>query len=95
MIRRAAAQISCSLTIALALLCVAATKPATHQVRRATAVADEPDYSVAYQTNDFGSGLNAPRTRAAAVLVQDARTGEVLYEKTPMRRAPPPAPRNC
>ncbi len=81
MIRRAAAQINYPLTIALALSCLAATKPKTHQVRRATAVADEADFSVAYQTNDFGSNLNAPKTRAAAVLVQDARSGEILYEK--------------
>jgi D-alanyl-D-alanine carboxypeptidase (penicillin-binding protein 5/6) len=81
MLRRAAAQISCPLAIGLALLCLAATKPKTHQVKRATAVADEENYSVAYQTDDLGSGLSAPRTRAAAVLVQDARTGEILYEK--------------
>jgi len=81
MLRRAAAQISYPLAIGLALLCLAATKPKTHQVKRATAVADEENYSVAYQTDDFGSGLSAPRTRAAAVLVQDARTGEILYEK--------------
>jgi D-alanyl-D-alanine carboxypeptidase (penicillin-binding protein 5/6) len=81
MIRRAAAQISYPLTIALALSCLAASKPKTQPVRRATAVADETDFAVAYQTNDFGSNLSAPRTRAAAVLVQDARTGEILYEK--------------
>ena len=81
MFRRAAAQFTYPLTIALALLCVAAAKPKTHQVRRATAVADETNYSVAYQTNDFGSYFNAPKTRAAAVFVQDARTGEVLYQK--------------
>jgi D-alanyl-D-alanine carboxypeptidase (penicillin-binding protein 5/6) len=69
------------LSIGLALLCLAATKPKTHPVKRATAVADEENYSVAYQTDDLGSGLNVPRTRAAAVLVQDARTGEILYEK--------------
>lgn len=80
MIRRTVAQVSYPLAIALALLCLAATKPKSQQVRRATAVADE-NYSVAYQTNKLGSDLSAPRTRAAAVLVQDARTGEVLYEK--------------
>ena len=81
MIRRAVALTSYPLAILLALFCLAATKPKTHQVKRATAVVDETNYSVAYQTNDFGAALNAPKTRAAAVLVQDARTGEVLYEK--------------
>jgi len=77
MIRRIAAQISSPLAITLALLCCAASKPKSHQVKRATAVADEENYSVAYQTSD----LEAPRTRAAAVLVQDARSGEIFFEK--------------
>jgi D-alanyl-D-alanine carboxypeptidase (penicillin-binding protein 5/6) len=81
MIRRTAAQISNPLAITLALLCLAASKPKSHQVKRATAVADEENYSVAYQTHDLGSDLNAPQTRAAAVLVQDARTGEIFFEK--------------
>lgn len=81
MFRRAFAPGSCPIAIGLALLCVAATKPASPQVKRATAVSDEPAYSVAYQTNDFGTGTTVPRTRAAAVLVQDARSGETLYEK--------------
>jgi len=77
MFRRIAAQISSPLAITLALLCLAASKPKSHQVKRATAVADEENYSVAYQTSD----LDAPRTRAAAVLVQDARSGEIFFEK--------------
>ena len=81
MFRRAFALSSYPFAIALALLCVAATKPASHQVRRATAVSDEPDFSVAYQTNEVGAAITAPKTRAAAVLVQDARSGETLYEK--------------
>jgi len=82
MIRRAAAQISYPLTIALALLCVAATKPMKQQVRRATAVADETELAVAYQTNAIAPSFNgAPKTRAAAVLVLDARSGDILYEK--------------
>jgi D-alanyl-D-alanine carboxypeptidase (penicillin-binding protein 5/6) len=82
MTRRTAAHITLPVVIALALLCVAASKPENHQVRRATAVADEGDLSVAYQTDSVGAGLNgAPQTRAAAVLVQDARSGEILYEK--------------
>ena len=81
MIRRVVTHLTYSLTIALALSCVAATKSKTPQVRRAAAVADEADVSVAYQTNEFGPGVDAPKTRAAAVLVQDARSGEILYEK--------------
>lgn len=66
----------------MGLLCVAASKPESHQVRRATAVADEGELSVADQTDEGGVSLaDAPRTRAAAVLVQDARSGEILYEK--------------
>lgn len=81
MIRRIVLQIISSLAIALALFCVPAIKAKTPEVRRATAVADEADYAVAYQSSDLGSGLSVPRTRAAAVLVQDARSGEILYEK--------------
>ena len=81
MIRRAAAQIAYPLTIALALLCVAASKPKHHEVRRATPVEEEEaNFGVAYQTRDFGSDL-VPTTRAASVIVEDARSGEVLYEK--------------
>ena len=81
MFRRAVTLSSYPLTIALALLCVAATRPTSHQVRRATAVANEADLSVAYQTHDLGVEITAPKTRAAAVLVQDARSGETFYEK--------------
>ena len=81
MFRRAFALSSYPIALALALLCVAATKPASREVRRATAVADEPEYSVAYQTNTLGTEITAPKTRAVAVLVQDARSGETLYEK--------------
>ena len=81
MIRRATAPISYSLTIALAALCVAASKPKQHQVRRATPVdEEEANFAVAYQTRDFDSGI-VPSTRAASVIVEDARSGEVLYEK--------------
>ena len=95
MIRRVVTQLTYPLTIALALCCVAASKSKTPQVRRATAVADETDYAVAYQTNDLGADLNAPKTRAAAVLVQDARSGQILYEKNADAPAPPPARKNC
>ena len=82
MIRRTAARLTLPVTIALALLCVAATKPKQQQVRRATAVADETELAVAYQTSAVEPGFNSvPKTRAAAALVLDARTGDILYEK--------------
>jgi len=79
MIRRWFAQISCPLTVTLALLCVAASKPKT-EVRRATAVEDEPDFTTSFQGGQIYSD-GVPKTRAASVLVEDARSGEVLYEK--------------
>ena len=80
MLRRAAAQIAYPLTIALALLCVAASKPKQKQIRRATPV--EEELAVAYETRESNHGIGVvPRTRAASVIVEDARTGEVLYEK--------------
>ena len=81
MIRRTVAQLRLAATLALALLCVAAAKPKTPEVRRAQAVSDN-DLTVAYETHDPGrEDLAIPRVRAASVLVEDARTGEVLYEK--------------
>jgi D-alanyl-D-alanine carboxypeptidase (penicillin-binding protein 5/6) len=81
MFHRAAAPITYPLTIALALLCLAASKPKQHQVRRATPVDEEnTNFAVDYQTRDFDSEL-VPQTRAASVIVEDARSGEVLYEK--------------
>jgi len=81
MFHRAAAPITYPLTIALALLCIAASKPKQHQVRRATPVDEEDaNFAVDYQTRDFDSDL-VPKTRAASVIVEDARSGEVLYEK--------------
>ena len=80
MIRRTAVQISYPLTIALALLCVAASQPNTPQVRRAMPVTGDDEVAVAYQTREFNSDV-IPRTRAASVIVEDARSGEVLYEK--------------
>ena len=81
MIRRAVAQVRLAGALALALLCVAAAKPKNPEVRRAQAVSDN-DLIVAYETHDPGrEDLAIPRTRAVSVLVEDARTGEVLYEK--------------
>ncbi len=80
MIRRGVAQLAYPLTIVLAVVNVAAAKTKHHQVRRATPVDDNEDVAVAYQTREFDSSV-IPKTRAASVLVEDARTGEVLYEK--------------
>ncbi len=82
MICRAFAQIRTPLTIGLALLCVAASKPRQPQVRRATPVVDEEELAVAYESRAFETEFGVvPKTRAASVIVEDARTGEVLYEK--------------
>ncbi len=81
MIRRAVARFRLPGTIALALLCVTATQAKSPEVRRAKAVSDD-DLSAAYETTDlFRENVAVPRTRAVSVLVEDARTGEVLYEK--------------
>jgi D-alanyl-D-alanine carboxypeptidase (penicillin-binding protein 5/6) len=79
MVRRWIAQIAYPLSIALALLCVAASKP-TPQVRRAIAVDDEPDFTALEKSGQLPSGV-VPKTRAVSVLVEDALSGEVLYEK--------------
>ena len=81
MIRRAVACFRLPGTIALALLCVTATQAKSPEVRRAKAVSDD-DLLAAYETPDlFRENLAVPKTRAVSVLVEDARTGEVLYEK--------------
>src|SRR6478752_1333439 len=81
MIRRAVARFRLPGTIALTLLCVTATQAKSPEVRRAKAVSDD-DLPAAYETTDlFRENVAVPRTRAVSVLVEDARTGEVLYEK--------------
>jgi D-alanyl-D-alanine carboxypeptidase (penicillin-binding protein 5/6) len=74
-----------SVTLLMALLCVAASKPAKHQrVKRAIAVNDEETAAPApFPTPSAGEHEpnGAPKTRAAAVLVQDVRSGAVLFEK--------------
>ena len=81
MIRRALASFLLPGTIALALFCAGAVEAKKPEVRRARAVSDD-ELKVAYGTSDFGHGdIAAPRTKAVSVLVEDARTGEVLYEK--------------
>ncbi|HEY1582548.1 MAG TPA: D-alanyl-D-alanine carboxypeptidase family protein [Chthoniobacterales bacterium] len=82
MIRRAFAPLAFPLTIGLALLCVAASKPVHHQVRRATPADEDDELPIAYQSSDLDSAVGVvPKTGAASVVVEDARTGEVLYEK--------------
>ena len=81
MIRRAIAHFNFLATIALALVCVTTAQARKPEVRRARAVSDD-DLTVAYETHDFEREDGAvPRTRAVSVVVEDARTGEVLYEK--------------
>jgi len=81
MIRRAVAYLRLPGTVALALLCGTALQAKSPEVRRAKAVSDD-DLLAAYETPDlFRENLAVPKTRAVSVLVEDARTGEVLYEK--------------
>ncbi len=79
-------------TVLMALLCIAASKPKKHhhQVERATAVTGEEEQvsaaapaPAAFPTPSGGAREQngAPKTLAAAVLVTDVRSGEVLYEK--------------
>jgi D-alanyl-D-alanine carboxypeptidase (penicillin-binding protein 5/6) len=66
----------------LALGCLAEAKPKHKEVRRATPVEADDDLAVAYETSNLDSVTAVvPKTRAASVVVEDARTGEVLYEK--------------
>jgi serine-type D-Ala-D-Ala carboxypeptidase (penicillin-binding protein 5/6) len=81
MIRRAIAHFNFLATIALALVCVTTAQARKPEVRRARAVSED-DLTVAYETHDVEREDGAvPRTRAVSVVVEDARTGEVLYEK--------------
>jgi len=81
MMRHVVAYFRLSGTVALAILCVTATEAKSPEVRRARAVSDD-DLSAAFETRDlFREKLAVPKTRAVSVLVEDARTGEVLYEK--------------
>jgi D-alanyl-D-alanine carboxypeptidase (penicillin-binding protein 5/6) len=80
MIRRAAAQLRLPGMLALALLCVTATQAKSPEVRRAKAVSDD-DLSAAYETPTFPRKPRCSPYPGRLVLVEDARTGEVLYEK--------------
>lgn len=94
MMRKFPANCTVPVTLLMALLCVAASKPKKHHhtVRRATAAteeeADDPKplstaTPAAFPTPVPGQREEngAPKTRAAAVLVADVRSGQVLYEK--------------
>lgn len=93
MMRKFAAQCTVPVTLLMALLCVAASKPKKkhHTVKRATAVTEEADEPAARSSATPAAfptpvpGLReengAPKTRAAAVMVTDVRSGQILYEK--------------
>ncbi|HEY2800720.1 MAG TPA: D-alanyl-D-alanine carboxypeptidase family protein [Chthoniobacterales bacterium] len=86
MMRKLAARCTLPVTIAMALCCVAATKPKHqhdrhHQVKRATAVEDDDSTSTVTPTPLAGDQKDPPKTRAKAVLVTDVRSGQVLYER--------------
>jgi D-alanyl-D-alanine carboxypeptidase (penicillin-binding protein 5/6) len=81
MLRRSVVHFRLPGTIALALLCITAAYAKNPTIRRAKAVSDG-DLTVAYETHNLDrEDVAVPRTRAVSVLVEDARTGEVLYEK--------------
>lgn len=81
MIRRAVAHFNFLAAVALALVCVTTAQARKPEVRRARGVSDD-DLTVAYETHELEREDGAvPRTRAVSVVVEDARTGEVLYEK--------------
>ncbi len=81
MIRRVVVRFLLAGTLALTLLCATPAQAKRPEVRRAKPVSAD-DLTVAYETHDLEpEDVAAPRTRAVAVLVEDARTGEVLYEK--------------
>jgi serine-type D-Ala-D-Ala carboxypeptidase (penicillin-binding protein 5/6) len=81
MICRAFAHFCLATALLLAIHCATSAQAKKPEIRRAQAVQDD-DLDVAYETNTFDrENIAVPRTRAASVLVEDARTGEVLYEK--------------
>ncbi len=92
MIRRLFSRSVLPATILMVLLSVAAAKPKKkhHTVRRATPADDTEETThpavstpAAFPTPSAGAREEngAPKTRAAAVLVTDVRSGETLYEK--------------
>ena len=72
-----------AITVAMGLLCLAATKPKSKSHAKPSADSDDVTVEIARPAQavvERGPG-GVPKTRAAAVLVEDAKTGEVLYEK--------------
>jgi serine-type D-Ala-D-Ala carboxypeptidase (penicillin-binding protein 5/6) len=82
MMRRVFSRSILPVTLGMALLCVAASTPKKkhHQVRRATAAEEEVQAPQAFPSPN-AADHGVPTTRAAAVLVTDVRSGQVLYEK--------------
>jgi len=81
MIRRAFVHFYLATALGLAILCAPVAQAKKPEIRRAQAMQDD-DLDVAYETTTFDrENIAVPRTRAVSVLVEDARTGEVLYEK--------------
>jgi D-alanyl-D-alanine carboxypeptidase (penicillin-binding protein 5/6) len=76
-------------TVLMAMLCVAATKPKKrHEGGRATAADDVETHEPVSAPAAFPTPVpgareenGAPKTRAAAVLVTDVRSGQTLFEK--------------
>jgi D-alanyl-D-alanine carboxypeptidase (penicillin-binding protein 5/6) len=84
MIRRAASHFYLWLIIVLAMPYVGVAKTTTHHVKRATPVSEDEEQSAdvfSLPGTIVREANGVPKTRAAAVLVQDARSGETLYEK--------------
>lgn len=93
MMRKFAASCTVPVTVLMALLCVAASTPkkSHHTVKRATAVVDDDDEPTSLSTSTPAAyptpvpgqreENGAPKTRAAAVLVTDVRSGQILYAK--------------
>ncbi len=86
MIRRADSRFLVLVTLLMALLSIAATKPKSRQhairptgipdpIEEESDLAPKPARAIEREPN------GAPKTRAAAVLVQDASSGQILYEK--------------
>jgi D-alanyl-D-alanine carboxypeptidase (penicillin-binding protein 5/6) len=81
MIRRAFVHCCLATALGVAVHCAPSAQAKKPEIRRAQAVQDD-DLDVAYQTNTFDrEDIAVPHTRAASVVVEDARTGEILYEK--------------
>lgn len=86
MMRKLFARCLTPVTVGMALLCIAASKPKKKhhrhpEVRRATAAEAEEVQTPEAFPSASAAEHGIPKTRAAAVLVTDVRSGQVLYEK--------------